>query len=421
MSSEHEALWFLILQLSNFCQMKEPTEKPSATRPPESSHTPAKSSSEECSQAPKAKRGLEERMPRAPRCRRAKHIRITTAIEDAPGRIISKTAACTDYQQPCLHYNSIINAHPLTDYANNPCPYRKQDYNKELKAKLDYYSQHPKSPGRVDWFSKIPPFPGNRGCEADEWPPAALYHDNDGYKYLKGGEPRVIDKPQFIRLMDGTQNGDAGQLWKGCPNVAAHEDIDTVYSNEVGSDNSRTEYTKVRAVYTRTTMRINFDRLVQPDNDDGLERNVCQPQQQGVDHRGFALLDDDPWFDGKAAAKALTEGYKDTPKFKRRWIDLDQITAVEANSSKHVTDEALKKDFEIIRCVNDGCGKELTDVLLDAAEIYAPSPHVPVQVPVTSSTLAVAPALTDRKVQITPPKGITSAHFPRRTQSTTYM
>lgn len=390
--------------------MNKPTEKPSATRPPESSHTHAKSSSEECSQAPKAKRDLEERAPA--RCRRAIHIKTTTAIQDVPGVVKVKDADCVAYQQPCLHYNSIINAHPAIDYRNNPCPYKKRDSDPELQAKRDWRNEHPKN----DWWAKIPPVAGAKDCEADEWPPARLYYINDGYDTLEGHGNRNINKPQFIRLMDGNQNGAAGSLWKGCPRVAANEEANTEHSDNVGPNGITTSYTMVRAVFTRTTMRINFVGLVHPDNDDGLQVNVCQPHQQNVDHRGFALLNRDPWFNGKLAAQALTADYLKTPNFKRSWINPDHIAVMEANSSKKVTDEELKKDFGLIRCSSDGCEKQLAALPPDAAMIYGPPPKIPVKAPVTSSTLSIPPGLINRKAQATPQKGITSTDYPLRTQ-----
>lgn len=393
-------------------QMNKPTEKPSATRPPESSHTPAKTSSEACSQAPKAKRDLEERMPPV-RCRqRSKNVKTTTSIEDAPGKIVVRTADCGLYPQPCLHYNSIIKNRP--DYRDNPCPYKKRDRDPELEAKKIYGRQHPKHPGQADWWSKIPSLGGDKGCEADEWPPARLYYVNDGYDFLQGHQARNINRPQFIRLMDGTQNGNAGQLWRRCSAIAERKDVDTAFWESVGSDRTTTKYTEVKAIYTRTTMRIQFSNFVDA-ADDGLQENACQPQQKDVDHRGFALLNDDPWFNGKPEARALTRSYLDNPNFKRDWIDPDQIAVMEANSSKRITDEELKKDFGVIRCASDGCEKELADLPPDAAEVYGPPPDLPVQASVTSSTLSVDPALANRKAQVTPQKKVTSADFPQKT------
>lgn len=391
--------------------MNKPTAKPSATRPAESSHTPAKSSSEKCSQTPKAKRGLEER---APRCKRTKTVTETTSISDASGSIVTKTANCAKYPQPCLHYKSIINSH--SDYRKNPCPYKKRDSAPELQAKKDYRAQHPKHPGQVDWWSKIPSVPGAKDCEADEWPPAALYHMNDGYRDLQGHDSkREIEKPQFIRLMDGNQNGLAGSLWRGCPRIAINRDVDTSIS-ETEDDNVIVEYHKVKAIYTRTTMEIKFAGFT-PENDDGLQINICQPQQQGVDHRGFALLNRDPWFDINVAAQGLREGYLGNPNFKR-WIDSDQIVAMEANSSTRITDEDLKKTFGVIRCAGEACEEELADLPSDAAMVYSPTPDLPVQAPVTSSTPSVGPALRSRNAQVTPRKGVTSADSPQRTQDT---
>ena len=94
------------------------------------------------------------------------HVRRTTSIEDAPGPIRNVDLDCVNNPQPCLHYNSIINHKPMTDYRNNQCPYKKQDSRRQadLRAKADWEKQHPKN----GWWDKISPIAGANGCEADE-------------------------------------------------------------------------------------------------------------------------------------------------------------------------------------------------------------------------------------------------------------
>jgi chitinase len=322
---------------------------------------------------------------------------------------------CVNILQPCLHYNSIINHNPLTDYRNNECPYKKQDSRRQadLKAKADWEKEHPKN----GWWDKIPPIAGAKDCEADEWPPAALYYSRDGYAQLQGSGPRTIDKPQFIRLMDGNENGRAGAPWQ-CPAIARREDTDTSVHSAVGADGTTTSYTDVKCIYTRTTYRVNLPGLVQPDNDDGLEVNSCYPRgNAGTDYRGFAVLNDDPWYGTNPGAKVLTAGYLNSPPFKRGWVDPDLIVALEANSSRKVSDEELRDKFGLVKCESEGCEDELEEFAEEGAVVYGPPLEAPADAPVLATTLMPAPTVVTPKDAPTPRKGVSPVEFPLQTQS----
>lgn len=78
---------FKVFGKKHTLSMNKPTEKPSATRPPESSHSSAKTSSS-CPRQPN--RGLEKR---APKCDDKTYVTVTTKISDEPG--VKEKFACT--------------------------------------------------------------------------------------------------------------------------------------------------------------------------------------------------------------------------------------------------------------------------------------------------------------------------------------
>jgi chitinase len=396
--------------------MDKPTEKPSISRPRESSHTTAKTSSEECSQEPKALRDMNAQAP--DRCKRAKHIRRTTSIEDLPGPVVLKNLACGLNPQPCLHYNSIINHNPGTEYRDGECPYKKKGFRAaaDLRAVPDWNLEHPRT---LNWWNHIPANPQPRtGCEADEWPPAALYFLADGYAQLEGRTVRNINKPQFIRLMDGNQNNAAGKVAVGCPAIASREDVGSTVTVEVNAGTT-TSITKVKCVYTRTTLRLNMVGLdaVLLDPlyaDDGLIQNSCYPRgNPGQDYRGFALLSRDGWYDRNPAARVLRDGYKGAAPFALdNWADPDQLVVSDGNSSRKLTDKELKDKFGLVRCQSgdEACREELQEFAEQGAVVHGQEID---EVSGSVSTTLVAATQTNAP---SPGSGVSLAGLPQQTQ-----
>lgn len=323
---------------------------------------------------------LDGRADRPPKrqCRRdEKHEKRTTAVEDHAGNVVVRDLDCGSNPQPCLHYSSIIARNPGTNYAENICPYTRQAGGRggDLQAKLDWEAEHPKN----GWWDKIPRLAGLKGCEADEWPPYVLYYQVDGYNLHRDAPPRApINKPQFIRLLDGTQNGRVGNKWS-CRQIAERRDTSERKHDAIGADGTRTFYTDYACVYTRTTYRIN-PVIADPDGDAGLKDNSCYPRgNPNTDYRGFAVLNRDGWYARNAAAKALTAGYRNAPPFKMRrggpgpdWLDPDQVVAVDGNSSRKATDEDLEESLGLVRCKSEGCQEELVEYADRGAAPYMP-------------------------------------------------
>ena len=298
--------------------------KPSVTRAPESKHTSAKTSSSSwTSCSSKAQPRVDGRPPKR-QCRRDdKHITRTIAIEDVNGNIKDTDLDCVNNPQPCLHYRSIIRHNPRTDYAVDTCRYlgNAAGRGRDLAAKEAWEGSHPKNKWRaqVNDGGLIPnraPGKEKKGCEPDEWPPYILMAEVDGYE--RAIDPafnhRVLAaKPQFIRYLDGTENGRIGNKWQ-CKEIPERHDTNERIHSTVGDDKTTTTYTDRTAVYTRTTYRIN-PVVADPDNDDGIGGNDCYPR--GVDndkrYQGYALLNNDPWYNGNAAAVGYQARYLKKP------------------------------------------------------------------------------------------------------------
>lgn len=367
---------FKVFGKKHTLSMNKPTDKPSATRPPESSHSPAKTSSDSCGQQPK----FVKRMARP--CRK-KIITTTTSIEDGVSAVAS-VADCNGLggaAQACLHYSSVINAH--AGYGLITCRYTEQPISYR-PATLQYNNEHIGA-----WTDRIP-----YECQRDEYPPAIAIKTNDGYMQLEGHDPArsPADRQQYIRLIQVAANAAAGQIWD-CPKFAEHHDV-SGGTHEVVRGGLTTVYQSVRAIFTRKLIRIN--PIVAPGAvDAGLGVNPCQPRRPNIDDRGFALLSVDSWFNANPAGAALRPQYLVTPTgFAKRELsdrDILDLTIVDGNFSRRLTDEELRKDFGVIKCADDKCTKELEDLGIESALIdYNTPPSSPATAIVTSTTVSVA-------------------------------
>jgi chitinase len=372
------------------------SDKPSETRAPESKHTSAKTSSNSwTSCSSKAQPRADNARPPKRQCRRDDvHIVRTTAIEDVAGNVIAVDLDCAKYPQPCLHYSSVIRHNPAMAYGVNTCPYLKDGGGRgpDLAAKKQWEDDHPKNNWRKSKADGglIPNRAANviRGCEADEWPPYALYHEVDGYS--RAIDPdfnhRVINKPQVIRYLDGTENGKVGAKWQ-CKAIAERRSINS-NTHETVHDGTTTSYTDWTAVYTRSVYRINPIVVADPDGDDGISANDCYPRGADNDARyqGYALLNSDPF--QQAADRARQAGYLANPpaNAKRNWLGPDNIVSVGINSSRRLTEEEyeeLQHRFGVAACKNGNCNDNdvveapvLTSTTL-AVEIVQPTGAIP--------------------------------------------
>jgi chitinase len=381
--------------------MDKPTTKPTASRPPESSHMSAKTSSDSdsCPQQPKFMKRAGDRP-----CRKKRVVTTTNIVDGYSAR--PSVARCDGFgnaKQACLHYSSVINANP--GFGTITCPYTRPPITS--RPAVDEYEDD--RPRDVGWTAKIPD-----DCQRDEYPPALCLQTNDGYKMLDGHNPaRVNTDVQYIRLIVGSDNGAAGQIWK-CPKGAEHHDVEGESHEEI-KGGIKTIWQSVSAVYTRKLIEVvpNVPAAV----DAGLGDNKCQPKRPNIDDRGYALLNRDPWFLANPMAAALTPQYLKAPTGfnKRDLLDPNEIAISDGNSSRYLTDEELQRDFGIIKCSGKDCTEELAELGIESIIVdYKTPPSSPATAVATSTTLSAV--ATEDAQSSAGPGSATSSFFPRPTQ-----
>jgi chitinase len=268
--------------------MDEPTAKPCKTRPPESFHTKPHTSADDCDIAG---RDLNGRAP-APKCDQPVTSYVVTAYNDRNFPATKKMVCDFNaLNRACMDYASIIDHNP--GYNLITCPFRKSIASKLKRPIVVLYNRERGG----SWVAKIVPPGQQKGCERDEWPPAALHEVNNGLTNVVASA-NVINRQQYVRLLDGVVNGRAGNLWKVCPRLAASSDQKGL-TRVIKGKNIQTTVIYVERFFTRSVVSMGFDNKNDPDKDNGLKDNSCQPfgqkDAQGnlIDNRGFALLNED--------------------------------------------------------------------------------------------------------------------------------
>ncbi|KAI0437594.1 hypothetical protein F4803DRAFT_537994 [Xylaria telfairii] len=339
-------------------------DKPSTTvsRPPKSSHESAPTST-----CPTTK-DLSRMAIRAPvaGCKRKRAVimtKVTTEIAIttflAPAIIC---AAGAGYDDACRNYRSIIQNYP--QYATITCGYRKIDA--PVRPVLSSFDVQR---NRDLWNAFIG---APNGCSPDEFPPAIMIEPNDGYATLTSLASRypavqrlMSPKPaatqgQMVRYLDASENQRAGALFR-CgrpPNWNVARSSETV----IEMNNIDTKWQVSKIMFTRTAFTMEFPGL---DADDGLDTNVCVPTFNGANHPGYALFNNDQWFNNHAAEKALQPIYPKGPSAipkgqKRRWVD-DEVglVFVDANSTRKATPKELRDSLNFDTCADDRCTREM--------------------------------------------------------------
>ncbi|TEY30754.1 hypothetical protein BOTCAL_0847g00030 [Botryotinia calthae] len=416
---------FKVFGKKHTLSMNKPTDKPSATRPPESSHSPAKTESS-CPRVPK--RDLEGR---APACANKKHVTVTTKISDASG--VVKPFVCTYAGgnqaggQACLHYSSVIN-HMGRAYETFTCKY-SATAKTNRPGVAEYNVDRPntriinKQKVTLGWFQAI----GGNSCERDEWPPAAFLVSNEGYIGLEGANKArgAVDIPQFIRYLDQLENNLAGKGWNGiCAKSPPVELINTKIVENVGKDKTTTVTTQAEAQFKRQTFTYSFENMPNPMPADwGLADNRCQPRKANRDDRGFALLNRDPWFVANAAAVGQQSDYK-------LHINSTDASLFEVdNDEEPVTREELLAAFGVKQCKEKSCKEELEEWGVDSIRIaYADASTQPAVVVAATTGVATLTELTavaagGGAAEYTNSglsRGVVTASMPMMTPSPTY-
>lgn len=388
--------------------MEKPTET-SVSRPPESSHSSAKTSS--CPVSANAKRADE-----APRCDPLFNKKLTTAIVDdfdvAENPI--RPIVCEDFGQACMNYRSVSQNN--AGYHTLTCAYtRVPDTRRPVS--ISWTVQHK----RAAWDALIA-VQQQGGCSPDEYPPAVMADVNDGYNILPstapGGIPRVFaDRGQRIRYVASLDNKNAGNLFGGCPKLGPHrtEDNSIISEQKVGR-RATTTWTKVRAVYTRQRFTMGFGVLAVP-ADDGIPDNPCAPTFMGAKHPGYALLNEDQWFNNNQAEAQLTALYASPPTRKKRdWIDDRGLVIIEGNSSRVATPEELRQEYGFESCSDDICSREIAAMKAILANIKEEiSPISPVHINAEATAVSEVVSVQEETKLSVPGSNFVEPDFPVET------
>jgi chitinase len=388
-------------------------DKPTATkesRPPESSHSSAKTSA--CSKNANAKRADNNDY-----CDPQFNKVVTTEIVDDFNVINNPIGeiACNAFGQACMNYRSIsrLNA----DFHTLTCAFRRIPVTARPISRL-WAVQHK----TAQWDQYITALPQG-GCSPDEYPPAVMADVNDGYSLLTSTTqllPRVPafrDRGQRIRYLASKSNRDAGVQFNKCGGGPVYTRDHPIESIEQGR-RADTTWTKVRAVYTRKRFTVNFAGLETP-ADDGIPDNPCAPtfQVNGVNakHPGYALLNTDDWFTANQAEFALVNRYAGAPT-KRDWIEGRGLVMIEGNSSRVATPEELRREFGFDSCGDDVCSRELEALKAVIGTVKeAISPTSPVHVGAEATLVSEAINAQDEAVLSAPRYNLIEPHFPVET------
>lgn len=233
-------------------------------------------------------------------------------------------------------------------------------------------------------------------CQRDEFPPAIIWQG-------RGNSGAV-----WIRFLPGAQNSGAGALFRGICDDNPPERI----TNRAMVDHGQAAGCRPWESWTSTVVTaynvldLRFAGLPNnPLDPYGLIANPCWPSVL-INDPGFALMTEDPYYDGlaRAAASAYAEtNYPHPPpsavtqnavnrpgwnKIKREksgfvdddnsLIDPEDIIIIDANSTRKATPEELYSHFGLVQCAEEGCVKEQEALGIESAmRLVSPKTTIP--------------------------------------------
>ncbi|KAK8051793.1 chitinase 18-9 [Apiospora rasikravindrae] len=211
------------------------------------------------------------------------------------------------WAQPCYHYSSVIDAHPQWKTLTCPPKAGTTSASHKRPAVATWYKEHNK-----DWRDRtndlVAPIDEN-GCQADEYPPAAVLDENSP-TYQNGGK---TDQGQMIRYVPAGENTGAGSMFRGLcmapvqgltgPQMKRKVEGAPPSKRTRGVNNKRvvqvTAQVDVDSTPEFTISRFEHSPGQAPPPDYGLRDNPCWPQALAARDPGFALLKVDPWYAGR--------------------------------------------------------------------------------------------------------------------------
>ncbi|OTA23824.1 hypothetical protein BTJ68_12187 [Hortaea werneckii EXF-2000] len=306
---------------------------------------------------------------------------------------VYKTCDGARYPQLCFHYSSVIEGD--RKYALNTCP--NLDIKNNLRPLVALRNmQHTNSEWR-DYIAQSYTAPsgirrplrqlGRDGCEKDEWPPQQFQQGvSDGY----------------IRYLPGHQNGGvANHGESGWSRFCKHPPEKSVAPPQGGAIANGVVVVVVTTHLTLNVHSMTWKSVSPPIGDpEGLTANVCRPSVLTADV-GYALLTDDPWYNGvrisdyRSSPGRKTQGVK-KPVFRR---DEELMEVLDFVDGKMVVDEgnssrpAYQEEIEELgyeRCETPDCQAEL-DILHEQQANASRAKAMPPSVAATASTTDDSP------------------------------
>lgn len=195
----------------------------------------------------------------------------------------------------------------------------------------------------------------------DNWEHLTSLADNfPEIKRYMSAKPAAA-KGQMVRYLDLVQNRDAGKIFNRC-NQPPHWDVGHTSTITQTTDGVETEWIVSRIDMTRTAFTLDFPGL-DGGTDYGIEENECVPYFNGASHWGYALFNDDKWFNSHPEEEALQDVYKQGPAAipanRKRWVDSVGLVVSGANATRVATDEELRKHMGFDACSGIGCAREM--------------------------------------------------------------
>ncbi|KAL9113309.1 MAG: hypothetical protein Q9227_002644 [Pyrenula ochraceoflavens] len=332
---------------------------------------------------------------------------------------ITKTCQGKSHTQACYHYYSAIQNY---DWVKST--FTCTDSNKRRKGKATniWTQQHTNR----DWWKYTTTsylFKGDKmsapECQADEFPPGYFWSTNTKQSLLaKTG--------QLIRWLPQSENGGAAKLWTSfCDNNDGGAGNGQTYKRDNQNANVKEGQLNKRLVslqepakkknkgadgtttaiydadFTRAVFALDFDwtGVDKPtkQNNWGLKENPCWPQDIVPDDPGYALLEDDNWYNTAAPKNAKDDRpkYKDPPdddrveradqnrkarglppakadpndgqRLRPRSLQMlpDGGIALRdetANLTRRLTEDEIRRDIQVIECADRMCTRERGDL-----------------------------------------------------------
>ncbi|KAI4172482.1 MAG: hypothetical protein LQ343_003572 [Gyalolechia ehrenbergii] len=361
---------FKVFGKKHTLSLDKPSVKPSATRPPASSHETPKSSTDDkaCTLNKRAleKRGL---------CAITKYTATTTLYQT-----VSKECDGGKWPQACFHYQSAIREANRPDFNPVTCSeyVPPRQFMQGGPATALWSKQHDNA--WKPWLQRP-----QRGCQRDEWPPQHFWQGRAG---------------QVIRYNHAEDNTGAGSLWRNfCPEHA-DERCKPGSEDVTQPPGRRPATTLCKKELTLKVLSLSFNGFpLAQEGDDGLGANECYPKEL-IDDPTYALLNGDSYFAkhgrsfdarfGTAPDPGLTAGK--TPLFRKRhleYLNPKEFVLEENNSSRRLTkeeldevseamaldnhlrilDEQIKNGLGYVECVGDSCATVATPLTRESTAV----------------------------------------------------